>query len=236
MPQNMKYDQQQQAEALFFKTDLSKAEIAEIVGVSRRAIHYWATNNYWDTLKKSAACLPTQNLEYLNQIMTKLATSILSTDRAFNPPTEKEILMVSQLGNTIKKLRTDRTTLSETIELRNHLMDFVHTTEPDIALEFQRIIDSYIKSRARVTPNAILTGKFDEYGCIPTKQENIKEAQLDIDDNMEWNENPPKPEDFIPHEIEITEEPETKKEQTHETPKLSERERYEAFMADFNAK
>ena len=37
----MKTDQQKQAEELFFQTNLTKTEIAEAVGVSRRTIYNW---------------------------------------------------------------------------------------------------------------------------------------------------------------------------------------------------
>ena len=50
----MKQEQQQQAQNLYFQTDLSKAEIASMLGISRRTLCYWVPDYNWDHIKKSA--------------------------------------------------------------------------------------------------------------------------------------------------------------------------------------
>ena len=39
---------------------------------------------------------------------------------------------------------------------------------------------------------SIMLGKLDDYGCIPRKEENVPEIQLDLADVVHWSENPPK--------------------------------------------
>lgn len=112
----MKQDQQQQAQRLYFQTDLTKTEIADALGISRRSLHYWVKDNQWDRLKKSAEHMPSLLAENCYLIMAKLQEHILSELRTMKPPTPQEINSLHKLTLTIRNLK-GRSTLNETLEM-----------------------------------------------------------------------------------------------------------------------
>ena len=185
----MKQEQLQQAQNLYFQTDLSKAEIASMLGVSRRTIHYWAHDNQWDTIKKSAATMPSMLAHNCYFIMARMQEDILSEERRDKAPTYQEVNGLYKLMLTINKLR-DRNPLNETLEMGTHFMEFVNDQSPEAVDLIKPFIDGYIASRAKAQPKQFTPAKPINNNQPPTKETLDREAQLDLEDLAYWAENP----------------------------------------------
>ncbi len=182
----MKQEKQQQAQHLYFQTDLSKSEIASMLGISRRTLHYWVRNYNWDHIKKSAAHLPSQLAENCYYIMAKMQDEMLSEERSEKAPTYKEVNALYKLTLTINKLKT-RNTLNETLELGAHFMEYVNDKNPEDADFIKSYIDGYIVSRAASQPQLTIPARTKEH--TPATEQEDKEARLDLEDLACWNEN-----------------------------------------------
>ena len=185
----MKQEQLQQAQHLYFQTDLSKTEIASMLGISRRTIHYWAHDNQWDHIKKSAASMPCLLAENCYFIMAKMQEDILSDERRDKAPTYQEVNGLYKLMLTINKLK-NRSPLSETLEMGTHFMEFVDQQSPEAADLIKPFIDGYIASRAKVQTRQFKPAKPIGNNQPPAKESVDREAQLDLEDLAYWAENP----------------------------------------------
>jgi len=175
----MKAEQQQQAESLYFQTNLSKTEIAQIIGVSRRTMHYWVQQNNWDRIRESVRVMPTALASNCYLILARLQDNILSPDRADKPITLQEVNTMHRLTLTISKLNK-RGALNENLELMTYFMEFAHTHDPRMAEVLKPVVNEFIRSRAAeysVSAPLSVPGKVD-----PT------EAQLDLEDIAAWAE------------------------------------------------
>ncbi len=184
----MKQEQQQQAQHLYFQTDLSKSEIASMLGISRSTLHNWVRDHNWDHIKNSAQHIPSQLAENCYFIMAKMQEDILSEERREKPPTYQEVNALYKLALTINKLKA-RNTLNETLELGAHFMEFVNSQSPEAADFIKPYIDGYILSCAADQSKQFTPAKTKEQSPATTQQDDI-EAQLDLEDLRYWAENP----------------------------------------------
>ncbi len=191
-----------QAERLFFQTNLSKSEIAEFLGVTRRTVHNWANDNDWDRLKKSAEHMPAFLAENCYFVMAKLQYQILSETSAEKPINISQVNMLSKMASTIKRLN-DSNSLNETIQMCAHLLDHIQEENPVIAKVLQPHIDSYIKTKVKTTSGELIKLMSSHHNSIKaqspaegeqrtTKQlMDEEEARLDEEDMLYWAQNPP---------------------------------------------
>jgi DNA-binding XRE family transcriptional regulator len=173
----MKTEQQKQAEELFFQTDLTKTEIAEAVGVSRRTIHYWVRENHWNEIRLASGAMPTYLAGNCYLILARLQESILA--RTDSPITLQEVNAIYKLSGTIAKLQK-RAALSENLETLTHFMDFAHDHDPQLAHDVQPLVSTYIDHSAGNAAPAMSTP--------PIRRQNPDEAQLDNEDLAAWEE------------------------------------------------
>jgi len=184
----MKQEQMQQAQTLYFQTDLSKSEIADMLGVSRRALHYWAQYNQWERIKKSAAHMPSALAENCYFIMAKMQEDILSEAHSTKPVTFQEVSSLYKLTLTINKLQ--KRTLNQTLEMSDQFMEFVNQQNPEAADFIKPYIDGFITSHAKDRAKQSASLKIKEKAPVATTEKDNTEAQLDLEDLRYWTENP----------------------------------------------
>jgi predicted DNA-binding protein YlxM (UPF0122 family) len=183
----MKNEQQQQAQRLYFQTDLSKTQIAESIGVSRRAIHYWIRENEWERLKQSTALMPAIITENCYHLMSEFTEHLLSPERAMSV-TAQEINSLYKLSQIIGKLKS-RSSVNESIETLTNFMEVVSKKSPELVDELQPCVSEYLTSRARVRAHDLMADKFREPGretITTTPEQDAREAQLDLEDILAW--------------------------------------------------
>ncbi len=99
----MNIEKKQQARNLFFQTELTKSQIATLLGISRRSLTYWIKEGSWQRLKKSAAHLPAILAENCYHLIGNLTEHYLSERRLTNPVSSKEVSMpcISSLSRSV---------------------------------------------------------------------------------------------------------------------------------------
>jgi hypothetical protein len=183
----MKLDQQQQAQHLYFQTDLSKTEIASSLGIGRRTLHQWIRQNNWDTLKKSATFIPSFLAENCYQVLGNYTEYLLSEDRKGEPLTTQEVNNLYRLTLTINKLK-NRSTLCESMEMMQWFAEKVFQRDQALAQKMQPHIHEYIESRAAGDRRQHGPAKMQGLGYIPkqdTAEEEL-ERKLDEEDHNAW--------------------------------------------------
>lgn len=151
----MKNDQQEKAKNLYFQTDFSNTEIADMLRIPRRTLHYWIRENNWDRQRECAGAMPSFIAENCYRILSRFTEQLLSEERADTPITYKEANTLHKLTLTIGKLRT-RSTLNESMELFGHFMDSVQARSPQMAQAIMPFVDEFI-AHSTVTADVFAT-------------------------------------------------------------------------------
>lgn len=172
----MKTEQQKQAETLYFQTSLSKTEIAEAVGVSRRTLHYWVQQNNWDAIRQASCAMPSFLAGNCYLILAQLQNSILSRTDA--PVTMPEVNAIYKLATTISKLNA-KGALSEQLEALTHFMEFTERFDPALAGALQPVLSAYAGHSAAPQQVGFTS---------PPPQQSAEEHQLDLRDQAAWQE------------------------------------------------
>ncbi len=183
----MKLDQLQQAQNLYFQTDLTKSEIAKQTGISRRTIHDWANAYEWDRQKKNAEHMPVYIAENCYHIMGHLTEEILSVERQYDPITSAETNNLYKLTLTINRLNA-RATLNEGMEALLRFSDSVANEDPEFASKMQPWIDKFIAAQAVPQHTKNRPSRMNYKGLIPRKDLAIeaKEEEIDMSYFYEW--------------------------------------------------
>jgi len=200
---NMKQEQKQQAQHLYFQTDLSQAEIAQFLGISRVTLNTWAREGDWARIRVSAQHMPCLITENLYMVMAKLTENILSELRIMRPITKAEAETLRSISLTIKNLN-GRSSVNESLEMMSFFIEDVNSKDPEMAQKIKPFITEYIAARAAVQPGQFMHSKFNHMGHIPATGPDTSpspseragersEDQLDLADFMAQNDNPINP-------------------------------------------
>jgi len=180
----MKTEQQRQAQGLYLQTELSKTDIAKIVGVSPRTLHYWVQQNHWDTIKQNARIMPTALAGNCYLILAKLQENILSPERADKPATTQEINAMHRLIVSIGKL-ADRATLNENLEMMTRFMEFANTQDPRLIDILRPVVDAYIMHQAGEV-SILATAA---HAITPMPKQNVAEERSHQEDHTSYSGN-----------------------------------------------
>ena len=183
----MNNEKQEQAKNLYFQTDLSKTQIADLLNISRRTLYYWIQQNSWERLKKSAAMMPSIIAEKCYMIMDNFTDSLLSEFRIKRPITAQEVDILHKLTLTIKKLK-HRSTINENLEMFAYFMESINKKSPELALQVQPFVDEYITSQASVYTDTLKPEYFNQFGLIPEQEPDREEIKADAQDLWHWSE------------------------------------------------
>jgi len=180
----MKQEQQQQAEHLYFQTDLSNTQIAEAIGVSRSTLHCWVRENNWEHLKRAGAAMPSLIAGNCYQIMAQLTEHILSDERKNKPVTREEVESMYKLTLTINKLKA-RIALNESMETFTGFTEHLRTMSPELADGIEPFISSYIATCAAARTAGMKPKKAGNTAPASAEQDQV-EAMLDAEDLAAW--------------------------------------------------
>src|ERR1035437_10060111 len=73
----MKNEQLEEAKELYFQTNLSKAEIADKIGVNRKTVLFWSQQGNWDKVRLSARNMPSLVAEKCYYLIDQYLRSLL---------------------------------------------------------------------------------------------------------------------------------------------------------------
>ncbi len=172
----MKQNEKQMAEQLFCQTDISKSQIADCIGINRKTLTTWASDNQWDRIRTSARQMPNLIADNVYIAMANLTNSIVSEDRINKPITDSESKILHRLVLDVSKLKS-HATLNENHEMLRYFMEFIQANDPEAVDIVQPLVNDYIKSRAKEQPGQSMPPGFNEYGLKPRQEENQTEIR-----------------------------------------------------------
>lgn len=174
-----------QAKELYMQTGLTKTQIAAVLGISRRNLHYWISEDHWDRLKQSAEHMPSLMAEKCYHLLNHLTNNYLQDYRTSSLKRD-DIDALYRLTLTIQKLK-NRTTANESMEMFALFQDGLQKRDPGLAKSVMPYIEHYLSSRTSVTAYHLTPAHFIPTGHVPPPEENLQEQKLDAADQWVWD-------------------------------------------------
>ena len=177
----MKNEQQQQARHLYFQTDLSKTQIAELLDVDRRTIYQWSVEGNWDRLKMAASNIPSLLVEKCYYLIGHFTDYLLSRPEANGAVSRSEVESIYKLTLSIGKLKKG-STLNENMEAFTWFLESMKRKDPALAQQVMPYMDAYINSRKDFSETHFLPEGYTEDGYKrPRKTTPAQEAEKQAD-------------------------------------------------------
>jgi DNA-binding XRE family transcriptional regulator len=176
----MKNEQRLHAKDLFLNTNLTKTQIAERVGVTRRTITSWSLEHSWDRLRRSAQLLPSMVTEKYYLLLDHRANQLLAEGSAGPAFTEKDANACSKMASVISKIKA-RSTVNESMEVFNYFLDELRHKDQQMAESITPFIEEHFTHRASRTIADFQLPGFNEHGyrTLEDEQQEIIESWED---------------------------------------------------------
>jgi DNA-binding XRE family transcriptional regulator len=132
------------AAMLYLKENLTQAEIAEKVGVSKVTMNKWVKAEKWEERKAGLTITREEQIKNLYRQVTEINEVIAGRDKGkrFAAPAEADTL--SKLSGAIKKMETE-TGIADIISVGTRFIGFLRTIDLDKAKDMTRLFDIFIK-------------------------------------------------------------------------------------------
>lgn len=138
--------QKEFARTLYLRENLTQAEIAERVGVSRQTVIRWVGAEKWDELKASISMTAEEQIRNLQRQVIEINNSILNRESGNRYANAKEADMIVKLTTAINKLQTEAG-IHEIVGVGAAFVDFMRPIDLEKAQEFTRLFDAFIKAK-----------------------------------------------------------------------------------------
>jgi predicted transcriptional regulator len=162
----------QQAKEMYFQSGLTKTEIAEKLGVSRRTVYQWSADGNWDKLRQSARNMPVVLAEKVYYLIGHLTDQMLQREPLDPIVTEREVNMLARLTNIVGKLRKG-CTVSENMETFTYFLERMMSKDPGLAERVQPYVEEYIEARRGKSERDFLLAGFNENGTLPIAEKEL---------------------------------------------------------------
>ncbi|MCD6010245.1 MAG: putative ATPase subunit of terminase (gpP-like) [Flavipsychrobacter sp.] len=190
----MEKGKKQEAKELYYQTDLTKTEIANALGISRRALHYWIRAYRWEKMKESANVLPSLLAEKCYHIIGHLTDQYLDEMRMNKPVTYTEAETLYRLMLTARKLKT-HSTMNERMEMFKDFHERLARHDKKLSKALAPHIERYFVSDTYDTPMSLQSKDYNENGRLvhhtgegdPDGDFGPSEKHLDERDNYAWD-------------------------------------------------
>ena len=138
--------QKEFARTLYLRENLTQAEIAERVGVSRQTVIRWVGAEKWDELKASISMTAEEQIRNLQRQVIEINNSILNRESGNRYANAKEADTIVKLTTAINKLQTEAG-IHEIVGVGAAFIDFIRPIDLEKAQEFTRSFDAFIKAK-----------------------------------------------------------------------------------------
>ena len=138
--------QKEFARTLYLRENLTQAEIAERVGVSRQTVIRWVGAEKWDELKASISMTAEEQIRNLQRQVIEINNSILNRVSGNRYANAKEADTIVKLTTAINKLQTEAG-IHEIVGVGAAFVDFMRPIDLEKAQEFTRLFDAFIKAK-----------------------------------------------------------------------------------------
>ena len=138
--------QKEFARTLYLRENLTQAEIAERVGVSRQTVIRWVGAEKWDELKASISMTAEEQIRNLQRQVIEINNSILNRESGNRYANAKEADTIVKLTTAINKPQTEAG-IHEIVGVGAAFVDFMRPIDLEKAQEFTRLFDAFIKAK-----------------------------------------------------------------------------------------
>jgi transcriptional regulator with XRE-family HTH domain len=137
------------AKLLYTKENLTQAEIAERVGVTRVTVNKWINAENWEMLKVSITITNEEQLRNLYRQLAEIQKTILEREEGARYAMPSEAKVIGDLTKSIKQLQADLG-LAEIITTFDGLIKFIRSYDPASLKVFKPVLDAYVKFKANI--------------------------------------------------------------------------------------
>lgn len=123
----------------------TQQEIADKVGVSRKTICKWITDEKWNELRISITMTKDQSIKRLHKQLEDILFLIESRPMGERHATPDEANTISKLTTSIEKLETE-VGITEAVQVSVKVIEFVKKYDVEKAKDIADIFDQFIKS------------------------------------------------------------------------------------------
>ena len=132
------------AAMLYLKENLTQAEIAEKVGVSKVTMHKWVKGEKWEERKAGITLTREEQIKNLYRQVAEINDVIAGREKGKRFATTGEADTLSKLSGAIKKMETE-TGIADIISVGTRFVEFLRTIDLDKAKDTARLFDIFIK-------------------------------------------------------------------------------------------
>lgn len=130
---------------LYLKENLTQAEIAEKIGVSRQTINKWIKAEKWEERKVGITLTREEQIASLYRQVAEINKAIDKRPKGERFASSKEADILGKLSAAIKKMETD-TGIADIISVGTRFIEFVRPIDLDSAKNITRLFDAFIKT------------------------------------------------------------------------------------------
>jgi len=132
------------AAMLYLKENLTQAEIAEKVGISRQTIGKWIKSEKWDERLAGVTMTKEEQIKNLYRQITEINDNIKGRDKGQRHATTAEADIIAKLSTAIKKMEDD-IGIADIIGVSIRFLEWIRAVDLDKAKEVTRLFDAFIK-------------------------------------------------------------------------------------------
>ncbi len=132
------------AGTLYLKENLTQAEIAEKVGVSRITINKWIKAEKWEERKVGITLTREEQIGHLYRQVAEINKSINNKKDGERYADTKEADILGKLSSAIKKMETD-IGIADIISVGTRFVEWLRPVDLEKAKEITRLFDAFIK-------------------------------------------------------------------------------------------
>ena len=132
------------AAVLYLKENLTQAEIAERVGVSRVTMNKWVKSEKWEERKAGITLTREEQIKNLYRQVAEINEAISGREKGKRFANNTEADTLAKLSGAIKKMETE-TGIADMISIGTRFVEFLRTIDLDKAKDMARLFDIFIK-------------------------------------------------------------------------------------------
>ncbi len=133
-----KNDKRAQARNLYLQSDLTQAQIAQLLGLSQKTICQYINENKWNLIKERAQQMPAMFLEQMNFELKEINDAIAARPEGKRYPTLSEAEVRRKILSSMSSLK-ERQSVASHMEV---ILDFIQIVAGQ-NIEHARIISDY---------------------------------------------------------------------------------------------
>ncbi len=134
------------AQTLYLRENLTQAEIAERVGVSRVTISNWIKAGKWEEHKAGITLTRQEQVNNLYRQVAEINRNIASRPDGQRFPSSKEADILGKLSAAISKMEQE-TGIADKISVLSDFINWLRELDTEQARVITALADSYIKSQ-----------------------------------------------------------------------------------------